>query len=1259
MKRVGVELGTATQGYFQGVGIIAVSIPNHENEIFFLYPAFFSSTDKYNTASTGALVSSAGFKNVVLDTHQQLELTSKEGKCFTLPCTVIDDIDFVKFHIHILHKQSTQKSKRRKQHQYRLMSLQPVSLTNKSVVGTSLFTGWLHIIYNHRSIANLQQMINKGIITGPGLPCKLAPLPGRCPICDAAKMTKIPRIVMTDHTPLPLGTRFHVDYAFFNHVSIRGFHATLIIVESTSRYLWVFPSRSKSAPIDLCLYFFNQLQRQGFPCIRMRSDEDGALINNTEFCKMMYKNLGMTMESTGGRESTINGAAESPIRTLKNGVRAGLIGSSLSNDFHCFAAQHTPWAYNNVLHSATGQCPSKMFTGKVLPIQRMHPFGAKVKVHAHVPKERSLTARTSGDSRVETDYNVNAVTIIDASEKSSYTGRFLGYSNHVNALLVLKEGEGDEPSRVIRAHHALVDVFGLSTSDSDKPTPNERLLQALHNQVFDTTAPTKWQAELEQCELDTVDSPFDPELCETFTITLPPQGRALGIYIDTDEDYLLPIIGKISKEYRLFDEIPLHHHYYKSWVVQVGNDNPITGQGFIESIRSMQHETDDRQIEITLCPMEDPVRYHHQTFRAFFDSATGLKYTHMITLPYEPKTYPSVFKALDSDLGHEWEQALYHQYDKNDNVHLVAQPTPIENVPKNRKVLPAVMSTKVKKKGQDLYQLVTRMCANGSKQQQGIDYEFSYSPTAGGASIRITLCLSASWRLTLAIIDVVNCFQSTLLPQEERLIITMPPLYKKWFQSKYPNVKWEESPSGKYVLELLNGLQGDKSIGRKWYKLLKRFLERFGFKMCLFEPSLFVYQKDGFFMILNTSTDDFLCGYNDRIIFDRLCTALRKLFDITVKEGTQLSYLNLRIIQSEHGVSYDQTEHIIHKIINKYFPPSKIEESKLKPVHTPFRTDSEYEKELMEQLPATGQELKALEERYGGTFAGILGELMHVECISRFDLSYTIRRLGAYTHAPNAAAFAGLYRALRFLATHPHRPIFYPNRKMDGYDDLTVHFDPPKFNSIKIPQGLCNIVDSDHARNNATRKSYHCSISLLNGVGIHNKMQQQKTIALHSTHSEIVGTLVSTKEGMHIQNICAFIGIPYDLIKPLQIFGDSQPCIDACEANSVTTRVKHLAVSIAYIHEQIEANIIKLEKIDTTLNIADSGTKPNPSPIHFRHYDYIIGVRFYPPIESEHYQLLELHKFIKSPYTKDQMEFDTNNNSDDPICSESTSQDSV
>ena len=179
------------------------------------------------------------------------------------------------------------------------------------------------------------------------------------------------------------------------------------------------------------------------------------------------------------------------------------------------------------------------------------------------------------------------------------------------------------------------------------------------------------------------------------------------------------------------------------------------------------------------------------------------------------------------------------------------------------------------------------MCADGSGQEKGIDYEFSYSPTAGAAPVRIIISLAASEDLTIAIIDVVNCFQSTLIPAEERVIISMPPLYKRWFNKKYPNVKLEPSPSasGKYVLQLMNGLQGDKSIGRKWYLLLKKLLEEFEFVPCIQEPSLFVYEKDDVKMILNTSTDDFLCAYSNQSIFDTLCAHLKRFFDISTESS--------------------------------------------------------------------------------------------------------------------------------------------------------------------------------------------------------------------------------------------------------------------------------------------------------------------------------------------------------------------------------------
>ena len=74
------------------------------------------------------------------------------------------------------------------------------------------------------------------------------------------------------------------------------------------------------------------------------------------------------------------------------------------------------------------------------------------------------------------------------------------------------------------------------------------------------------------------------------------------------------------------------------------------------------------------------------------------------------------------------------------------------------------------------------------------------------------------------------------------------------------------------------------------------------------------------------------------------------------------------------------------------------------------------------------------------------------------------------------------------------------------------------------------------------------------------------------------------------------------------------------------------------MHQQILHGKVDFFKIGTNLNLADSGTKPNPSPTHFRHFDQAIGVRFYPPPESEHYIKLQLEKFMHSPYTTKKQE---------------------
>ena len=1299
-RRIGVALGAGMNHYFEGIGVMAVSHPKYPSKLILLYPAFYAPKDNVCTISNGALKKCAGFDRVIIDTARSVELHHRDGTHMSIPTEHRSSIDYISLHVHVPTTETRQRLN------YRHMSLQPAAINHPQLRGSPLLSMILHLKYNHRSVASIQAMIDEGFIEGPGFPCKLAPLPGRCPICDAAGLTKLRRGPLVDTTELPPGTRFHLDFTFFNVVSCRGFTSALIIVEATTRKLWFFPTKHKAPPLDLCLFFFNHLQRQGVPVLQLRGDEDGAFIGNTEFCGTMYKSCGLVMESTGGYASTINGKAESPHRTTKKTIRSMLMGANLDDAFWCFTGQYGTLGYNQCKNRVTGKIPDKEWTGKSIPPHDMPIFGANVKIVRELKAQRALEARTVGDPRA---LPTNPISVQDTIEVMQLTntsapdsdGRFVGFSNNKAVALVLTEEDLDKPTshRIRRVHHCIIDEWGLSTNPSRKPLPNEQLLRTLYDQRYQSPPPPlEWTYDGSVSALETRDSPFHPSALQEYEVTLPPRGQSIGLSIVTDEDFLIPILMRIDPAKAIYKEIPTCHNFCRSWIVHIQNEQPLTAQGALDILQSLQLVGSTRKIKITFAKIDNPERKNYQQYRAIFDSMTGLRHArmesqpttapsslptapptmipskipsgtpsyrtiapstmmpqelptdesvrlaalatlpydlvcaHLATLPYTPVAGRTFWDCLNTKERIHWIQATDHQYSKNQEIEVCATPEPIEKVPEGTKIYRAVLAPKIKDKGNDIYQFVTRMCLNGTDQLKGLDFDHSWSPTISAYAIRLTIMYAAVYRLIMGKIDVVNCFQNTLIEEKKRIIMHAPPFYMDWFRRNYPEVKVDRSPSGKYVLELLRGLQGDRSIGREWYLLLKLLLENFGFKQCHNEPALYRYwnEESAHLMIINTSTDDLLCAYSHVEIYKALCDYLKKYFDITTEEGTTFKYLNLRIIQSQHGISFDQTDHILRTIVEKFFPALRCE--MLKRVHTPFRTDNEFERDLCEMLPATPSQLVALVKKYGGTFPEILGQLMHVYVFTRSDLGYTCSRLSRYTQAPSAAAFAGLHRGLRYLATHPHRPIIYPRRTLDGYDTLRVDFDPPKHEVIELPNGLILLVDSDHARDMRTRRSCECSAILMNGVGVDWKMGQQTCVGLHSTDSEARGTFTGMKRAIVIQDIASFLGFPSEHIYPTPVYCDSQPCIDILNSNSVTTRVKHIAVPIQWIHQQIYLKKFVMCKIGTHLNLSDSGTKPNSSPVHFRQFDRLIGVHFYPPPDSEHYKLLQLDKFVRSPF---------------------------
>jgi len=96
---------------------------------------------------------------------------------------------------------------------------------------------------------------------------------------------------------------------------------------------------------------------------------------------------------------------------------------------------------------------------------------------------------------------------------------------------------------------------------------------------------------------------------------------------------------------------------------------------------------------------------------------------------------------------------------------------------------------------------------------------------------------------------------------------------------------------------------------------------------------------------------------------------------------------------------------------------------------------------------------------------------------------------------------------------------------------------------------------------------------------------------------------------------------------PIPIYQDSQPTIDTIASSSITGRAKHIAVPILFSQEKAHHDVVTFKTTSTDLQPADPGTKPLAAPIHFRHNDFVIGVRFYPPPDSEHYRQADIGRF--------------------------------
>jgi hypothetical protein len=252
----------------------------------------------------------------------------------------------------------------------------------------------------------------------------------------------------------------------------------------------------------------------------------------------------------------------------------------------------------------------------------------------------------------------------------------------------------------------------------------------------------------------------------------------------------------------------------------------------------------------------------------------------------------------------------------------------------------------------------------------------------------------------------------------------MPPLYLAWFKKYFPRVKIQGN--GPYVLQCLKQVQEMKDTGRKFYQLIKAIFAEIGVHPTSVDGGFYAFAyKQKYLVFVCSETDDFLISTDSNKAFGFIQNKMKEEFGISLQTGIRINYLNFKLIQSEHGISMDQTDHILC-MVDLYFGPKYI----TRRTDTPLRTDKQFEIEISNDIPATTSELKSLVQKYNGSYLSIYGAISHVTTASLPDLCNAMSRLGFFQAAPSKLGFESLHRLMMYLKTYPNVPFFYPNKPL-------------------------------------------------------------------------------------------------------------------------------------------------------------------------------------------------------------------------------------
>ena len=470
--------------------------------------------------------------------------------------------------------------------------------------------------------------------------------------------------------------------------------------------------------------------------------------------------------------------------------------------------------------------------------------------------------------------------------------------------------------------------------------------------------------------------------------------------------------------------------------------------------------------------------------------------------------------------------------------------------------------------------------------------------------------ISAAENLLIFGADVCNAFSEAPAPKQGFYIQPDRAFCDWWVhQGKEP------IPEG-YVIPVMRARQGHPESPRLGEKWCDKMIKQHNFKPTTHEPCLYTGLWLGEKCYFKRQVDDFEFAAPSMQLAHSFYDAIDDHLTMPIKrQGIVTLFNGIDIQQSRHYIKIS-AETYIEKMGAKYLELWHKEVPLMAERPLPIPTHESFVKNFHNTVGDNDPDmLRALQQRYHFGYRNGVGEVIYAMITCRPDMSTVTVKCAQHSANPAEIHFQAVKHAIKYLvATRKDGIYFWRAKPLMTLPEhplpicaTSLHGPlPPTITRPQhAPLNINAYADSDWATCTKTRRSFSGIIVQLAGGTIAYKTKLQPTVALSSTEAEFMAACDAGKMILFIRSIMWDLGIPQQAATIL--YEDNDACTAMANAQKPTSQTRHMDIQCFALAEWVERDLMILERIHTSINVADHMTKILDRTLFYRHVDYIMG----------------------------------------------------